>query len=117
MNNQVINYPGSRKICGFTNVQFRKLDGIFCRTASLGILNFRTVDCDFEKGVASFTFSKSEWHRPYISFIIRRQGGGSRKVMYELYKERSGCIMKSGLFERAFDRLNSEIRALESGEQ
>ncbi len=107
MSSQIIDYPELQQICGFSNAQFKKLDGLFCLAASYKVLNFRSVDCDFEEGVASFTFSKSEHHAPYLTFVIRRQG--SRKVMYELYKEKSGRLFKSGIFERVFERLREEI--------
>ncbi len=107
MSHKVINYPEIQRICGFTNGQFKRLDGLFCQAASTGVLNYRSVDCDFETGVATFTFRRNELHPPCLSFIIRRSGPGA--VMYELFKEKKGRIARSGNFERVIERLATEI--------
>ncbi|MGH1399021.1 MAG: hypothetical protein ACRBCT_07395 [Alphaproteobacteria bacterium] len=95
---------------GFTNVQFRKLDGLYLQACAAKTLTYRTVDCDFEEGVASYTYYKSAHFAPFLSFFIRRVG--PRAMMYEVFLEGKGRIVKSGVFEKAFEKLKSEIEAL-----
>lgn len=95
---------------GFSNAQFKKLDGLFLRSAADKILNHRTVDCDFEKGLAIFCYYKSEYHPPLYKFVIRCEG--PHMMMYELWREGKGRIAKSGLFERVFNKLKDEISCL-----
>jgi hypothetical protein len=112
MSANVIDYPALRQICGFTNAQFKKIDRLYCHAASGGTLNFRTVNCDFEKGIAIFTFCKTQNHPPYLSFVIKKVGANS--VMFELYREEKGRIAKSGAFDRVLDVLREEILALDN---
>ncbi len=107
---QVINNPSFQVKTGFTQGQFKKLDDLYCRAASLKILNFRTVECDFEEGVASYTYYKTQDQPPVFQFVLKRVG--PKDMMYEVYKQGSGCIVKSGIFDRAFERVRDEINAL-----
>lgn len=107
---EVINNPKYLAKTGFTNGQFRKLDDLYCRAASLKVLNHRTVECDFDEGVASYTYYISQYKSPYLQFIIYK--AGPQTMMYELYKEGKGRIVKSGVFDRAFEKLQNEIEAL-----
>ncbi|MCB1562456.1 MAG: hypothetical protein KDJ75_02685 [Alphaproteobacteria bacterium] len=107
---RVINNPKFLAKTGFTKGQFRKLDDLYCRAASLKILNYRTVECDFDEEVASYTYHISEHKPPILQFVIRKVG--PQTMMYELYKEGKGRIAKSGVFDRAFEKLQSEIKDL-----
>lgn len=91
-------------------MQFKKLDGLYLQACSAKTLTYRTVDCDFDEGVATYTYYKSAQMAPYLSFVIRRVG--PRATMFEVYLQDKGRIVKSGLFEKAFDRLSVEIEAL-----
>ena len=95
---------------GFTKTQFKNLDGLYLRAAASGVLTYRTVECDFEEEVACYTYYTSEHQPPYLQFLIRR--AGLKTMMYELYKYGKGRIIKSGVFERAFERLECEIEGL-----
>jgi hypothetical protein len=95
---------------GFTQAQFKRLDDLYCRSASNKILTYRTVECDFEKEVASYTYYKSQTETAYLQFLIRKVG--PKDMMYEVYKQGGGRIAKSGVFERAFDVLRAEIESL-----
>jgi hypothetical protein len=95
---------------GFTTGQFKKIDGLFLQAASLKVLNYRTVDCDFEAGRATYTYFKSEGQSPVLSFVIQRVG--PRALMYEVYRQGKGKIAKSGVFELAYERLRAEVEKL-----
>lgn len=95
---------------GFTSAQFKKLDGLYLKAAAAKVLNYRTVECDFDEGVASYTYYKSEHFNPYLRFVIRRIG--PRATMYELYLQDKGRIAKSGVFERAYEKLVEEVEKL-----
>lgn len=95
---------------GFTNAQFKKLDGLYLQAAAEGVLTCRTVECDFDEGVASYTYYKSENQAPLLQFIIRKLG--PRSTLYEVYCKDKGRVAKSGLFERAFERLQQECASL-----
>ncbi|MCB9990507.1 MAG: hypothetical protein H6867_03885 [Rhodospirillales bacterium] len=97
---------------GFKNHQFKLLAGLFSRAASLKLLYDIAVDVDFDEGVCTFTYFKSNNYVPYLQFLIRRVG--PQTDMYELYKEGKGRIAKSGLFERIYERLEEEVDALKS---
>ncbi len=107
---EIIPFSRSSHSSGFTNAQFKKLDGLYLRAAAVHVLNYRAVECDFDEGVASYTYYKSEQFAPYLSFVIRRVG--PRSTMYELYLQDKGRIIKSGVFEKAFERLSIEIEKL-----
>lgn len=96
---------------GFTQGQFRKLDQLYCVAAARGSLPHRTVECDFDQGIASYTYYIKDQSAPYLQFVIRRVG--VRSTMFELFKAGKGRIEKSGLFERTYERLRQEIDLLD----
>ena len=104
---RVIDNPNHLAQAGFTNGQFRKLDGLYLRASSVKALVYRTVECDFDAAVASYTYYETEGRAPYLQFIIRQVG--PRTMMYEVFKQDKGRIAKSGVFERAFEKLEAEI--------
>lgn len=110
MSFEVINNPALIAKAGFTNAQFKKLDDLYCRAAAAKVLTYRTVECDFDEEVASYTYYKSENQKPYLQFFIRKLGPQS--MMYEVFGQSKGRIAKSGVFERAFEKLRAEIEAL-----
>ncbi|MGB0719173.1 MAG: hypothetical protein ACPGRX_01785 [Bdellovibrionales bacterium] len=107
---EVIPFSNYSHASGFTNAQFKALDGLYLQSCAKGVLNYRTVECDFDEGVASYTYYKSEHFAPYLQFVIRRVG--PRTTMYEVFLQDKGRIAKSGVFEKAFETLKSEIEAL-----
>lgn len=107
---EIIPFSSHSHSSGFTNAQFKKLDGLYLRAAAVKVLTYRAVTCDFDEGVASYTYYKSEGHAPYLQFFIRKVG--PRATMYEVYLHDKGRLTKSGVFEKAFARLQSEIEAL-----
>jgi hypothetical protein len=106
----VINNPSLLAKAGFTNAQFKKLDSLYLRAVSEKILNYRAVDCDFDEGVACYTYYKSESQAPFIQFVIRKIGPGA--MMYEVFLHGKGRVAKSGVFDRAFETLQAEIESL-----
>ena len=106
----VITNPSFETKTGFTQGQFKRLDDLYCRAASAKILNYRTVECDFEEGVASYTYHQSPSHAPFAQFVIRR--AGPKEMMYELYRQGGGRIAKSAIFDRVFEKLREEIQTL-----
>jgi hypothetical protein len=110
---EVINNPAFRAKMGFTNAQFKKLDDLYCRAASEKVLNYRTVECDFEKDIARYTYYKSQSHAPFLQFVIQKVG--PQRMMYEVYRYGKGRIAKSGVFERAFAQIKEEIEKLLPG--
>lgn len=114
MNFRVIENPDFKKLAeaGFTNAQFKKLDGLYLQAVARKVLSQRTVDVDFEEGIATFCYHKSEHHPALFRFVIRRVG--PRTTMFELWKDGKGRIVNSGLFDRAYERLQIEIEALSS---
>ena len=107
---EVIHNPAFKQPAGFTQSQFRQLDQLYCSAASNKTLTYRSVECDFDEGVASYTYYISSQHAPFLQFVIRKVG--PRTTMFELYKEGKGRIIKSGVFERVYNRLRDEIEAL-----
>lgn len=107
---EIIPFSTQSHASGFTNAQFKKLDGLYLQACALKALTYRTVDCDFDEGVATYTYYKSEHFSPYLSFVIRRVG--PRATMYEVYLQDKGRVFKSGVFEKAFERMQQEIEAL-----
>ena len=103
----VIDNPNAQMRAGFTIGQFRKLDSLYLRAAAAKALTYRTVECDFEDGVASYTYYERETSPPALQFIIRQVG--PRTMMYEVFKHGKGRIAKSGVFDRAYDKLQTEI--------
>lgn len=113
MSENIITIPLSSKRdqpSGFTTSQFRRLDGLYLQAASRKTLTYRTVECDFDEGVASYTYYKTSGQSPLFQFVIRRVG--PRSTMYEVYVQGKGRAFKSGLFDKAFDKLQTEIDAL-----
>ncbi len=106
----VITNPSFIARAGFTNAQFKKLDDLYCRAASEKILTYRTVECDFEEGVAAYTYYQSADQPPFLRFVIMRVG--PRDMMYEVFHQKAGKLAKSGSFDRAFERLRGEIEIL-----
>ncbi len=107
---EIIPFSSSSHASGFTNAQFKKLDGLYLRAAAVKVLTYRSVSCDFDEGVASYTYYKSESHAAYLEFIIRKVG--PRSTMYEVYLQNKGRVIKSGVFEKAFERLADEVEKL-----
>ena len=114
MSDKVITIPQFSKqaeqSAGFTQGQFRKLDGLYIKASAEKALTYRTVECDFEEGLASYTYYVTAGQSPYLQFLIRRVG--PRAVMYEIYLKDKGRILKSGLFDRAYERLSEEVERL-----
>lgn len=107
---EIIPFSTASHPSGFTNTQFKKLDGLYLQASARKVLTYRTVDCDFDEGLAKYTYYKAEGYTPYLQFVIRKVG--PRTTMYEVYLEKKGRIAKSGVFEKAYERLQSEIDAL-----
>ena len=110
MSFDVIVNPAFQQPAGFTQSQFRKLDQLYCMAASDKALTYRTVECNFDDGIASYTYFKSEHTDPYLQFIIRKVG--PRTTLFELYKQEKGRIAKSSVFDRVTEKLSNEINAL-----
>ncbi len=107
---EIIPFSKSSHPSGFTNAQFKKLDGLYLQAVSKRTLNYRTVDCDFDEGIATYTYYKSEGFDPYLQFVIRKVG--PRTTMYEVFMQDKGRVAKSGVFDKAFERLQDEIEKL-----
>lgn len=107
---EIIPFSTESHASGFSNAQFKQLDGLYLRCAGAGVLTYRSVECDFDEGVASYTYYKTEHFAAYLSFVIRRVG--PRTTMFEVYLQGKGRIAKSGMFEKAFERLQAEIENL-----
>lgn len=107
MKDNVISVLSTNAPSGLTNSQFRRLDQLYCLAASRNMLQYRSVDCDFEKGVMTLNLAQSNHHTAYISFVARKVG--PRTTMYELYLEGKGRIEKSALFERVLERFRDEV--------
>ena len=95
---------------GFTTSQFRRLDGLFLRAASEKRLGYRTVDANFDEKYACYTYFMREGDAPYLQFFIKQVG--PQTMMYEVYKQGKGRIAKSGVFDKAFERLEQEVEAI-----
>ena len=95
---------------GFTNAQFKKLDGLYLRAVADKVLQDRSVECDFDEGVASYTYYRKSGGAASLQFIIRKVG--PHTMMYEVFKNKKGRVKKSGVFEIAFARLVEEIEGL-----
>ena len=111
---RVIDNPDFKKLekAGFSNAQFKKLDALYLQAMSDKVFGYRSVDVDFDEGVAEYAYYKTEYQPAALRFVIRHVG--PRTVMYEVWKEGKGRISKSGLFDRAYERLQAEIEALMS---
>lgn len=107
---EIIPFSKQSHASGFTNTQFKKLDGLYIQAAAHKTLTYRTVDCDFDEGIARYTYYKSEHFAPYLQFVIQKVG--PRTTMFEVYMQDKGRIIKSGVFDKAFERLKAEIENL-----
>ncbi|MGH1404782.1 MAG: hypothetical protein ACRBDL_11115 [Alphaproteobacteria bacterium] len=107
---EVIHNSAFVQPAGFTQAQFRKLDQLYCRAASEKLLTYRTVECDFDQGLATYTYYLNGQDVPYLQFVIRKVG--PRTTMFELFKHGKGRIAKSGVFDRTFEKLSAEIDLL-----
>ncbi len=107
---EVIHNHAFNQPAGFTQGQFRKLDHLYCLAMQHKVLTYRAVDCDFDEGVASYTYYLANQNVPYLQFLIKKVG--PRTTMFEVYKQGKGRIAKSGVFDRSYDRLRDEIEAL-----
>jgi hypothetical protein len=113
MDFQVIDNPDFKKFksnAGFKNSEFKLLAGLYSRAATARALNDIGVDVNFDEGVCTFTYYRTNTYKPYLQFLIRQVGPHTN--MYELYLEGKGKIVKSGLFQRVYERLEQEITAL-----
>ena len=111
MDSTIIALPQSpEKVFGFTQSQFRRLDALYLQAAGHKTLTYRTVECDFDEGIASYTYYQSEKHSPYLQFVIRKVG--PRTLMFEVYQQGKGRAYKSGLFDKAHDYLKDQIDKL-----
>lgn len=107
---RVIDNPKFEAQSGFTNAQFKALDDLYCRAAAVKVLKYRTVECDFDEGMARYTYFKSQNLAPVLEFVICKVG--PKTLMYEVYAQGRGRIAKSGVFSIAFEKLKKEIEDL-----
>ena len=107
---EIITFIAQNQPSGFTNAQFKKLDALYLLAASHKVLRDRTIDVDFDEGVASYTYYKAAGQAALFRFIIRKVG--PRTTMYELYVQGRGRSIKSGMFEKVYARLEAEIMGL-----
>ena len=110
---RVIDNPDFEKFkasAGFKNHEFKQLAGLYSRAASHKAIYDIAVDVNFDEGFCTFTYFRTNNYVPYLQLLIRQVG--PKTNMYELYKEGKGRIAKSGLFSRAFQRLEQEINEL-----
>jgi hypothetical protein len=114
MSDKVITIPQFSKQAdhpsGFTQGQFRKLDGLYLQAAAAKVLTYRSVECDFDEGVASYTYYPSEHFAAHLRFVIRKVG--PKTVMYEIYMRDKGRVFKSGMFDKAYQWLEDEVRGM-----
>lgn len=106
---KVIDNPDFDKFqnrAGFKNAEFRLLAGLFSRAASLKALLDMAVDIDFDEGTCTISYYKTRY-QPHLSFVVRHVG--PKATMYEVYKADKGLVLKSGLFQRAYERLEAEV--------
>lgn len=106
----VIDNPQYFPKTGFTNAQFKKLDSLYLQAAGAKILNYRTVECDFDSNIATYTYYIAEGYQPYLQFLIKKVG--PKTMMYEVYKQGKGRIAKSGVFEYAYKKVQDEVESL-----
>ena len=110
---RVIDNPDFNKFkadAGFKNHEFKQLAGLYSRAASQKALFDMAVDVNFDEGTCSITYYRTNNYIPYLQFLIRHVG--PKTCMYEIFKQDKGRIAKSGLFSRAFQRLEEEVVAL-----
>ncbi len=107
---EVIHNTAFVQPAGFSQHQFRKLDQLYCKAVSEKTLMHRSVECDFDEGVLSYTYYQSTHHAPFLQFVIRKVG--PKTTMFEVFKMGKGRIAKSGVFDMAYSRLSYEVDAL-----
>ena len=107
MNFKVIHNPAYEQKSGFTRYQFQKLDQLYIRAASKKVLTYRTVECDFDAGVASYTYYQSVSESACFQFVIRRVG--PQTTMFELFEQGKGRVLKSTVFDKVFARLQENV--------
>lgn len=95
---------------GFKNAEFKRLDGLYIRAVSQKLIFDRAVDVDMDEGVCRFSYYRTPNSQPYLTFIVRHVG--PKTNMYEVWLEGKGRVEKSGLFDRAYERLEQEITNL-----
>lgn len=113
MSFKVIDNPDFEKFSkqsGFRHYEFKQLAGLFSRASSAKALYDMAVSVDFDEGVCSVSYYRAKNAPPYLSFVIHHVG--PRTDMYEVWLAEKGRIFKSGLFQRAYSRLEQEISAL-----
>lgn len=110
MSSNVISVSGHQPHTGFTQGQFRKLDQLYCSAVSERLMACRSVEYDYDEGVASYTYFISAQQAPYLQFVIRKIGSGF--TMFELFKQGRGRVVRSGIFDRVYEQLVYEIRGL-----
>ncbi|MCB1838745.1 MAG: hypothetical protein H6858_05560 [Rhodospirillales bacterium] len=113
MSLHVLHNPAGEQVTGFTRYQFQKLDQLYIYAQSKRVLMYRTVDCDFNEGLATYTYYQSVSAVPSLQFAIRKVG--PRTTMFELYCQGKGRVLKSTLFERVFEQLQAEVDHMVSG--
>ena len=107
---EVIHNTAFVQPAGFSTQQFRKLDQLYTLSASEKKLTYRTVECDFDAGIASYTYYKSTHEAPYLQFLIKKVGPST--TMFEVYKQGKGRIAKSGVFDKAYELLKLEVEKI-----
>lgn len=100
----------SERRSGFRNAEFKMLAGLFSRASAAKLVYDMAVDADMEAGVCSFAYYRTKNAPASLTFVVRH--AGPQANMYEVWQDGKGRIFKSGLFARAFERLESEIDAL-----
>ena len=109
----IIDNPDYQKFArrsGFRPHEFKRLAGLFSRGASAKALYDMAVDVDMDQGVCAFSYVRAAHAPAYLTFIVRHVG--PKTDMYEVWLEGRGRILKSGLFDRAYERLEQEVMAL-----
>lgn len=113
MSLHVLNTPAAEQTTGFTRAQFQKLDQLYIYAASRRVLTHRTVDCDFNEGLATYTYFHAVSAPPAIQFAIRKVG--PRTTMFELYCQGRGRVLKSTIFDRVYEALSEEVERVIGG--
>jgi len=68
---EIIPFSSQSHGSGFSNAQFKRLDGLYLQACAHKTLTYRTVDCDFDEGIATYTYYKSQHFSPYLSFVVK----------------------------------------------
>ncbi len=100
MRDNVISVLHDTSPSGISKSQFRKLDQVASRAVAAKTLTYRTVDCDFDKGIMTIALAKTPYHDPSVMFIANKVG--PQTTMYELFVEKRGRVSKSTLFDRVY---------------